>query len=93
MNYLHYEFDADADDVIEVILDHAANVQLLDPTNYGHYQNGRPFHYRGGYVTQSPHFVRIPHAGHWHVVVDLGGKPGTVRASARLVRAAERAAL
>jgi len=39
MNYLHYEFDADADDVIEVTLDHPANVQLLDPANYGDYQN------------------------------------------------------
>jgi hypothetical protein len=32
--YLHHEVDAGPNDVIEVTLDHAANVQLIDPGNY-----------------------------------------------------------
>lgn len=87
MDYLHYDFAAGAGDVIEVTLDHAANVQLLDQANYDHYRNGRPFRYRGGYVKESPYLVKVPNAGQWHVVIDLGGASGRVKASARVVRA------
>ena len=41
MGYLHYEFDAGPGDVIEVTLDRAANVQLLDPANFEAYRDGR----------------------------------------------------
>ena len=85
MDYLHREFDLDPHDVVEVLLDHAANVQLLDPVNFDHYQNGRPYRYYGGYVTPSPFPLRPPHPDHWHLVVDLGGNAGTVRASVRIL--------
>ncbi len=43
----------------------------------------RKAHYRyfGGYATKSPVRFAVPRAGHWHVVVDLGGGAGQVRAS------------
>ncbi|MCY2951682.1 MAG: DUF1883 domain-containing protein [Planctomycetota bacterium] len=85
MNYLHYEFDAGPDDLIEVKLDKAANVQLLDPSNFELYRRGSKYHYHGGYVKVSPYLMSPPHQGHWHLVVDLGGHAGTVRASARLL--------
>ncbi len=85
MNYLHYEVDAAVSDRIEVVLDRAANVQLLDPSNYENYQAGRGYTYYGGYVTTSPVHLDVPDAGHWHVVIDLGGGPGHVRASVRVV--------
>jgi Domain of unknown function (DUF1883) len=85
MDFLHQEFDFGPEDVIEVTLDHPANVQLLDPTNFNHYRNGRPFHYIGGYATTSPFPLRPPHQGHWHLVVDLGGNAETVRASVRVL--------
>ena len=69
------------DDVIEVTLDHAANVQLLDPGQYENYRNGRAFRYFGGYVKQSPFSIAPPHQAHWHLAIDLGGRAGTVRAS------------
>lgn len=84
MNYLHQQFDAGPDDVIEITLDHAANVQLLDEANYEAYRAGRPFRYHGGYVTHSPYQIRPPYQGRWHLVVDLGGMAGTVRASVRV---------
>jgi hypothetical protein len=40
MNYLHYEFDVEPQDVIEVTLDKQANVRLLDDTNYALYRQG-----------------------------------------------------
>lgn len=85
MNYLHHEIEAGPDDVIEVTLDHAANVLLLDSSNFNSYRDGRPYRYYGGYVTSSPFRVSPPRRDHWHLVVDLGGGFGTVRASASLL--------
>jgi Domain of unknown function (DUF1883) len=58
-----------------------ANVMLVDPVNLGHYESGRRFEYFGGHFTRSPARVTVPRAGHWHVVVDLGGAAGRVEAS------------
>ena len=85
MNYLHYEFNTGPDDVIEVTLDKAANVQLVDSINYSHYRSGKEYKYYGGYAKVSPVRLSPPHSGHWHVVIDLGGYAGSVRASARLI--------
>lgn len=85
MNYLHQEFDIGPGEVIEVSLDHAANVLLLDSTNYSHYRGGDSYRYHGGYVTSSPYRISPPRRDHWHLVVDLGGYAGTVRASARVL--------
>ncbi len=85
MNYLHYEFDASSDNVIEVTLDKQANVELLDTTNYISFRQGRSYRTYGGLAKVSPLRLRPPHAGHWHVVVHLGGYRGSVRAGARLI--------
>ncbi len=85
-DFLHREFQLDQNDVVEVTLDHAANVQLMDPSNFAAYERGQPFRYYGGYVERSPVRLRPPHAGRWHLVVDLGGGAGTVRASTRILK-------
>lgn len=86
MNFLHYEFQLGSDDVVEVTLDKQANVRLLDDINYSHYQRGERHTYHGGLAKTSPLRISPPHAGHWHVVVDLGGYAGTVRASVRVIK-------
>jgi hypothetical protein len=88
VDFLHKEFDLSAEDVVEVTLDHAANVQLLDPPNYEAYRTGRQYRYYGGYFTTSPVRLAAPQAGHWHLVIDLGGNAGRVRASARILSSA-----
>jgi hypothetical protein len=93
MEFLHYEFDAHGGEMVEVTLDHAANVQLLDPANYDNYRNGRAFRYFGGHVTGPSFRLAFPHSGHWHLVIDLGGGPGQVRASASLIPASAGATL
>lgn len=85
MNYLHYEFEAGPDDLIEARLDKAANVLLMDGPNYEQYRRAAPFRYHGGYVTTSPYLLSPPSHGHWHLVIDIGGQAGTVHASARLL--------
>ncbi len=82
-DYLHQDLgELGPDDVVEVILDNPANVQLLDPANFEAYRERRPYRYAdGGYVTKSPVRLYPPRKGRWHVVIDLGGGPGRVRAS------------
>jgi hypothetical protein len=84
----HYEFDLTADDAIEVTLDKQANVRLLDDTNFLLYNSGKRHRYYGALAKASPFVLTAPRAGHWHVVIDLGGYAGTVRASARVLQGA-----
>ena len=88
MNYLHYELDAGPQDVVEVSLDNAANVQLMDTANYTNYRAGQQYRYTGGYAKSSPCRLSPPRRGNWHLVVDLGGYPGRVNASVRVLRVA-----
>jgi hypothetical protein len=62
-----------------------ANVMLLDSINLGRYQRGEGFEYLGGHFTRSPAPIGVPHASHWHVVVDLGGAAGQVEASVNVL--------
>lgn len=84
MNYLHYDFQLGPEDVVEVTLDKQANVRLLDDANYARYQRGQTHNYHGGLAQVSPVRLKPPHAGHWHVVIDLGGFAGNVRASVKV---------
>lgn len=86
MNYLHYDLNLGTGDIIEVTLDKQANVRLLDDNNYFKYRKGEKHSYYGGHVKASPFRLQAPRAGHWHLVVDLGGYPGTVRASVRTIK-------
>jgi len=90
MNFLKYEFDARPADTILVTLDKQANVRLLDWANFQKYQNGQEHTYYGGNSKVSPVRLHPPQQGHWYVVVDLGGYPGTVRASAQLISSPHR---
>lgn len=85
MNYLHYDFNLSAGNIIEITLDKQANVRLLDDTNYLRYKSGKQHRYIGGLAKKSPLHLKAPHQGHWHVVIDLGGYAGTVKASVRVL--------
>lgn len=86
MNFLHSDFRGGPADVVVVTLDHQANVMLLDDSAFSAYRSGGRFRYYGGWVTASPVQLRPPSSGHWHIVVDLGGRGGNVRAGIRVVR-------
>jgi hypothetical protein len=86
MKFLHYEVDAGRDDIITVTLDKQANVKVMDAKNFRKYRTGQKHTCYGGLVKQSPANITPPRQGHWHVVVDLGGYTGTVRASVRVLK-------
>lgn len=88
MNFLHTDFNGGPSDVVLVTLDRQANVMLLDDLAFSSYQSGGRFSYYGGWTTASPVQLRPPSHGHWHGVVDLGGRGGQVKAGIRIVRAA-----
>lgn len=87
MNFLKYEFDAGPGDIIQVNLDKQANVRLLDSNNFQNYLKGQQHTYYGGHAKASPVNLRPPYQGHWYVIIDLGGYPGTVRASVEKIAA------
>jgi hypothetical protein len=93
MDFLHTDFSGGPKDVVIVNLDNQANVMLLDDTNFSAYKQGNSFKYYGGWACGSPVRLSPPHYGHWHVVVDLGGNVGKVRAGVHFVRAVEQGVL
>ena len=87
MRFLKAEVDTRPGDAVEVVLEgDEANVMLLDRTNFSSYQNGHQFRYHGGYCPASPVVLRPPYAGHWYIVIDLGGYAGRVGAEVRVIR-------
>jgi len=86
MNYLHYDLQLGSNDIVEVTLDKQANVRLLDDGNYSRYKRGERHSYYGGLAKTSPIRLAAPRAGHWNLVIDLGGYSGTVRAGVRTIK-------
>lgn len=63
-----------------------ANVQLVDNLNFPSYRARRRYQYVGGHYKWSPVRLQVPHSGHWHVVIDLGGDAGSVRSNVQVIR-------
>jgi hypothetical protein len=63
----------------------AANVRLLDSSALSNYKTGRRYQFFGGHAARSPVTLGIPRAGHWYVVVDLGGLPGRVQSGVEIL--------
>lgn len=71
-------------DRIQVTLQgNAANVRLMDSSNYSLYKNGHRHQYYGGLAKRSPVVLGVPRNGHWYVTIDLQGLMGTVRSAVR----------
>ena len=87
MRFTHYDLrNRQGGEIIEVTLSgNAANVRLLDNSNFQGFRAGRQHRYYGGQAKKSPVRLQVPHSGHWHVVIDLGGYGGTVRSSIRVL--------
>lgn len=87
MEFIHQDLGQRAGgEVVEISLSgSAANVRLMDNSNFNSYRNGRQHRYHGGLAKQSPIRLKIPSAGHWHITVDMTGLRGTVRASVHIL--------
>jgi hypothetical protein len=87
MNFNHYDLGSlNSGQIVEVTLSgSAANVRVMDSTNFSNFKSGRQHRCLGGLVKQSPYRVQIPSSGRWHVTVDMNGLRGTVRSSVRVL--------
>jgi len=87
MNFTHYDLgQKQRGQIVEISLSgSAANVRLMDSSNFQSYRNGRQHRYTGGLAKQSPIRLQIPSTGHWHIAVDMQGLRGTVRSSIRMM--------
>ncbi len=88
-NFTHYSLGhLSQGDVVEVTLQgSAANVRLLDASNFNHYKSGRPHNCYGGLAEQSPVRLPVPRSGAWHVAVDMQGLRGMARSGVRVIPA------
>ncbi|MCY4541449.1 MAG: DUF1883 domain-containing protein [Rhodobacteraceae bacterium] len=72
--------------VVVTLRGSAANVRLMDQSNFNSYKSGRSHNYYGGLIKSSPVRLRVPRSGTWHVTVDLIGLRGSVRSSIRVIQ-------
>lgn len=85
MNFTHYDLGRkERGQIIEITLSgSAANVRLMDSSNFQNYRNGRNHRYTGGLARKSPVRLSIPSTGNWHITIDMQGLRGKVRSSVR----------
>ena len=87
MNFTHYRLGhVDRGSVVEVTLKgSAANVRLMDNSNFNSYKAGRQHRCIGGLAKRSPVRLQVPRSGNWHVAVDMQSLRGMVRSSIRVI--------
>ncbi|MBI1341728.1 MAG: DUF1883 domain-containing protein [Terrimonas sp.] len=90
MNFTHYNLGhKQRGEIVEITLSgSAANVRLMDSSNFSNYRSGRQHKYYGGLATKSPIRLPIPSSGQWHVTIDMQGLRGTTRSSIRMMPSA-----
>lgn len=54
---------------VEVQLQHAADVFLVDSSNFQKYKSGSSFKYYGGHYTQTPVQISVSGAGRWYLII------------------------
>ena len=86
MQFIHYDLgQLRGGEIAEVTLNARANVRLMNASNFSTFKRGGRASFYGGQATRSPVRIPVPTAGHWYVVIDLGGYSGKIRSSARVL--------
>lgn len=90
MNFLHWDLkQLKRGERVKVTLSgNAANVRLMDNSNFSNYRLGRSHRYVGGLVTKSPIVLATPNSGHYHLTVDMQGLRGSSNASVEILPSA-----
>lgn len=70
--------------VIVTLKGNAANVRLMDSSNFNAFKNGRNCRFVGGLAKKSPVVFSIPRNGHWYVTVDMMGLRGRVKSAVNI---------
>lgn len=59
---------------VEVELQHAADVFLVDSSNFQRYKSGINFKYYGGHYNRTPAVITVSGVGRWYLIVQDGGQ-------------------
>jgi hypothetical protein len=86
MQFLDSQIDLSTCDIVEVEIDRPANVRLMDSTNFASFRTGRRFRSWGGGYTGGIVRLPAPMPGHFHLVIDLGARGGTINHSVRVLQ-------
>jgi len=86
VEFLHYPVRVTPKDVVNISLSGKANVLFLDDLNYKKYVIGKPFNFRGGLSVKPKVRFTPAYKGLWHVVIDMKGLEGTVKAVVDIMR-------
>ena len=80
MKFIHHDLGnlTSGQIVLVTLKGSAANVRLMDSSNFSSYRAGRRHRYYGGHARRSPVRLVVPRSGHWHVAIDLGGYRGRI---------------
>ena len=81
MDHLASQFDLTTGQVVEVRIEQHTNVRLMTLTNYQAYRSLRAYRAVGGGFTAGVVRLAAAHSGRWVLVLDLGGRAGTIRHS------------
>lgn len=85
MSFVKYDLgQLSGGEVATVDVRERANVLLMDQPNFIRYQRQQQFNYYGGQALRSPVRLEVPTAGHWFVVLDLGGGSGAIHSNVTL---------
>jgi hypothetical protein len=87
MKFSYYDLGSrSGGEIVEVTLSgNAANVFLVDSSNFSSYKAGRRYTYYGGHTVKSPVRLQVPSSGRWYLVIDIGGYSGSVNHSMRIL--------
>lgn len=88
MGHLALQFNLSTGDTVEVRIDQPTNVRLMDAHNYQLYRRPAPYRAVGGGFTAGLARLAAPTTGRWVLVLDLGGRAGTIRHSNAVIRRA-----
>lgn len=89
MNFIQYDLGSrKSGEIIEVTLTAAANVRLMQSSDFNNYKNGRRHSYKGGLVKRSPYQIAIPSSGRWYLTVDMQGLRGSTKSSIQILPSA-----
>ena len=87
MRFNHYDLGhIGCGSIVEVALSgNAANVRLMDSSNFNNYKAGRRYRYKGGLAKKSLVRLQVPRPDRWHLAVDMQGLLGTVYSEVRVI--------
>lgn len=57
-------------DLVVVNCTHQSDVLVMDDLNFNAYRRGNAARYFGGFYTHLPARIRVPHSGHWNIVLE-----------------------